>query len=115
MVRLDHFSRFSIADGITNADFPEAKPAQWLKEEQAVALKEFVMAGNGFYSVHKNSHVSLASKTYRDVQGGAYIGPPPLRPFQGRAVKTRPPTTAGVTASGTAIPRSRIARCLLSA
>jgi hypothetical protein len=81
------------AAGLENrADFPEPKPAQWLKEEQAVALKEFVMAGNGFYSLHNNSHVSLSSKTYRDVQGGAYIGHPPLRPFQVRAVGSHPIT-----------------------
>lgn len=77
-------------------EFPEAKPAQWLKEEQAVALKDFVMAGGGFYSLHNNSHVSLSSKTYRDVQGGAYIGHPPLRPFQVRAVNTSHPITKGL-------------------
>ena len=49
------------AAGLENRkDFPESKPAQWLKEEQAVALKEFVLAGNGFYSLHNNSHVSLS-------------------------------------------------------
>ena len=85
------------AAGLENrTDFPESKPAQWLKEEQAVALKEFVMAGNGFYSLHNNSHVSLSSKTYRDVQGGAYIGHPPLRPFQVRAVHSTHPITQGL-------------------
>ena len=85
------------AAGLENRkDFPEAKPAQWLKEEQAVALKEFVMAGNGFYSLHNNSHVSLSSKTYRDVQGGAYIGHPPLRPFEVRASKNAHPITQGL-------------------
>ena len=34
-------------------------------------MKEFVNAGNGFYSLHNNSHVSLSSKTYREVQGGS--------------------------------------------
>jgi len=85
------------AAGLENReDFPEAKPAQWLKEEQAVALKAFVEAGNGFYSLHNNSHVSLSSKTYRDVQGGAYIGHPPLRPFEVRASKNAHPITAGL-------------------
>src|SRR3954447_21509423 len=60
-------------------DFPEPKPQNWLREEQALALKEFVTGGNGFYSLHNNSHVSLSSKTYRDVQGGAYIGHPTLQ------------------------------------
>ena len=85
------------AAGLENrADFPESKPAQWLKEEQAAALKEFVMAGNGFYSLHNNSHVSLSSKTYRDVQGGAYIGHPPLRPFQVKSVNATHPITQGL-------------------
>lgn len=77
-------------------DFPEPKPQSWLTEEQAAALKEFVSAGNGFYSLHNNSHVSLSSKTYRDVQGGAYIGHPPLRPFQVRVVNSKHPITHGI-------------------
>ena len=78
------------------ADFPDAKPQSWLREEQAEALKEFVTAGNGFYSLHNNSHVSLSSKTYRDVMGGAYIGHPPLRPFKVRVVNSNHPITQGI-------------------
>ena len=78
------------------SDFPEPKSQEWLREEQAVALKEFVMAGNGFYSLHNNSHVSLSSKTYRDVMGGAYIGHPPLRPFKVRVVNSNHPITRGI-------------------
>jgi type 1 glutamine amidotransferase len=77
-------------------DFPKPKPRTWLTEEQAVALKDFVNEGNGFYSMHNNSHVSLSSKTYRDVQGGAYIGHPPLRPFRVRVVNENHPITRGV-------------------
>ncbi len=77
-------------------DFPEATPRNWLTEEQAIALKEFVTAGNGFYSMHNNSHVSLSSKTYRDVMGGAYIGHPPLRPFKVRIVNSHHPITEGI-------------------
>jgi type 1 glutamine amidotransferase len=85
------------AAGLQNrSDFPDPKPQQWLTEEQAQAIKEFVNAGNGFYSLHNNSHVSLSSKTYRDVQGGAYIGHPPLRPFKVRIVNTSHPITRGV-------------------
>jgi type 1 glutamine amidotransferase len=85
------------AAGLENrSDFPEPKPAQWLKEEQALAIKNFVMAGGGFYSLHNNSHVSLSSKTYRDVQGGAYIGHPPLRPFQVKVVNADHPITRGI-------------------
>ena len=83
--------------GLENrGDFPEAKPATWLTEEQAVALKEFVTAGNGFYSLHNNSHVSHSSKTYREVQGGAYIGHPALRPFKVRVVNSAHPITQDV-------------------
>jgi type 1 glutamine amidotransferase len=83
--------------GLENAaDFPAAKSETWLQEEQAAALKDFVMAGNGFYSLHNNSHVSLSSKTYRDVMGGAYIGHPTLRPFRVRVVNTTHPITQGV-------------------
>ena len=83
--------------GLENrSDFPDPKPQQWLTEEQALALKDFVSGGNGFYSLHNNSHVSLSSKTYRDVQGGAYIGHPPLRPFKLRIVNAAHPITQGV-------------------
>jgi type 1 glutamine amidotransferase len=85
------------AQGLENAkDFPEPKSQNWLKEEQAAALKDFVQAGNGFYSLHNNSHVSLSSKTYRDIQGGAYIGHPPLRPFRVRVVNSDHPITQGI-------------------
>lgn len=85
------------SSGLENSeDFPISKPAMWLKEEQAVALKDFVTAGNGFYSMHNNSHVSLASKTYRDVQGGAYAGHPTLRPFKVKVVNNSHPITQGV-------------------
>ena len=85
------------AAGLENkSDFPEPKPQNWLTEEMAVALKDFVSEGKGFYSVHNNSHVSLSSKTYRDVQGGAYIGHPPLRPFKVRVVNSSHPITQGV-------------------
>lgn len=77
-------------------DFPDGKSQNWLKEEQAVALKDFVEAGNGFYSLHNNSHVSLSSKTWRDVQGGAYIGHPTLRPFRVRVVNANHPITRGI-------------------
>lgn len=87
----------SYAAGLENkSDFAEPKPQQWLTEEQAQALKEFVNAGNGFYSLHNNSHVSLSSKVYREVQGGAYIGHPPLRPFKVRIVNSTHPITQGI-------------------
>jgi type 1 glutamine amidotransferase len=81
--------------GLEN-DFPEPKPESWITEEQGAAVKDFVSAGGGFYSLHNNSHVSLSSKNYREVMGGAYIGHPPLRPFQVRVVDKEHPITKGI-------------------
>jgi type 1 glutamine amidotransferase len=84
------------ADLENREDFPRTKPVMWINEEQAGALKEFVDGGHGFYSLHNNSHVSVSNKTYREVQGGAYIGHPPLRPFRVRVVNETHPITRGV-------------------
>jgi type 1 glutamine amidotransferase len=81
--------------GLEN-DFPEPKPESWITEEQGAAVKDFVTAGGGFYSLHNNSHVSLSSKNYREVMGGAYIGHPELRPFQVRVVNKQHPITQGI-------------------
>lgn len=77
-------------------DFPEAKPQTWITEEQGAAVKDFVNAGNGFYALHNSSHVSLSSRNYRDVMGGAYIGHPPLRPFKVRITNHDHPITSGI-------------------
>ena len=76
--------------------FPEPKPESWITEEQGAAVKEFVEAGGGFYSLHNNSHVSLSSRNYREVMGGAYVGHPALRPFQVRVVSKDHPITQGI-------------------
>ncbi|MGH9664358.1 MAG: ThuA domain-containing protein, partial [Bryobacteraceae bacterium] len=77
-------------------DFPAAKSQTWITEEQGAAIKEFVNAGNGFYALHNSSHVSLSSKNYRDVMGGAYIGHPTLRPFKVRITNHDHPITSGI-------------------
>lgn len=77
-------------------DFPKETPKNWITEEQGEAVKDFVAAGNGFYSLHNNSHVSLSSKNYREVMGGAYIGHPPQRPFKVRIVHQDHPITQGI-------------------
>jgi len=79
-----------------NSDFPAPRAEFWIKEDQAAAVKDFVNAGGGFYSLHNNSHVSVTSKTFREVQGGAYIGHPTLRPFKVRVVNSRHPITQGI-------------------
>lgn len=77
-----------------NAD---PKSQTWITEEQGNAIKQFVSSGNGFYALHNSSHISLSSKNYREVIGGAYIGHPPLRPFRVRATQNQHPITQGMT------------------
>ena len=81
----------------TPKSFPDPKPVTWITEEQGAAIKEFVTAGNGFYALHNCSHISLSSKNYREVMGGAYISHPPLRPFQVRASANKHPITDGLS------------------
>ncbi len=77
-------------------DFPAAKPVLWMTEEQGLAIKNFVSAGGGFYALHDASHISLSCKNYRDVMGGAFLGHPPLRPFEVHATQNGHPITAGM-------------------
>jgi type 1 glutamine amidotransferase len=81
----------------TPKSFPDPKPVAWIREEQGLAIKNFVTAGNGFYALHNCSHISLSSKDYREVMGGAYIGHPPQRPFQVHASANRHPITEGMS------------------
>jgi type 1 glutamine amidotransferase len=75
--------------------FPNAQ--YWITEEQGRAVKEFVEAGNGLYSMHNNAFLSRASKTYREVQGGVALSHPALRPFKVRIVNHEHPVTKGVS------------------
>ena len=86
-------------------DFPPEKSENWITEEQGEAVKDFVAAGNGFYSLHCNALVSNSSKNYRDVQGGGVLyhpnpqsatGYPALRPFKVHVVNKEHPVTQGV-------------------
>src|SRR5271166_4160216 len=85
------------ADLETPKTFPDPKPVMWITEEQGSAIKDFVTAGNGFYALHNCSHISLSCKNYREVMGGAYIGHPPLRPFQVHATENKHPITDGTS------------------
>ena len=75
---------------------PQPKSETWITEEQGATVKDFVAAGGGFYALHNSSHVSVSSKNYREVLGGAYIGHPPLRPFRVHAVNAEHPITRGI-------------------
>jgi type 1 glutamine amidotransferase len=85
------------ADLETPKSFPDPKPVMWMREEQGEAVKDFVSRGNGFYALHNCSHISLSSKAYREVMGGAYNGHPPQRPFQVRASANKHPITDGMS------------------
>jgi type 1 glutamine amidotransferase len=79
------------------ADYPNQKAVMWMTEDQGAAIKDFVNLGNGFYALHNCSHISVTSKNYREVMGGAYIGHPPLRPFRVRASENQHPITHGMS------------------
>lgn len=84
------------ADLENRKQFSTPEPKNWITEDQGAALKEFVEAGGGFYALHNSSHISLSSKNYREVMGGAYVGHPPLRPFQVRPSNSEHPITKGI-------------------
>jgi len=48
------------------------------------------------YAFHNSSHISLSSKDYREVMGGAYISHPALRPFKVSVVNKEHPITRDV-------------------
>ena len=77
-------------------DWPKEQYQGWITEEQGKAIKEFVEAGGGLYAYHNSSNVSLFSKNFRDVMGGAYLGHPALRPFKVKVVNHGHPLTQGI-------------------
>ena len=68
----------------------------WISEDQGKAVKEFVAAGNGFYSYHNNAFISRSSTNYREVQGGVGLNHPPLRRYKVQIVNKNHPVTHGV-------------------
>jgi len=83
---------------ISEPPLPEIKPSSvmWLTAEQGKAVKDFVAGGGSAFFFHNNSHVSLASEDYRDVEGAIYTGHPPIRLFRVRIVNRDHPITRGV-------------------
>ena len=77
-------------------EWPKEEYQGWITEEQGKAIKEFVQAGGGLYAYHNSSNVSLFSKNFREVMGGAYLGHPPLRPFKVKVVNHEHPITQGI-------------------
>jgi type 1 glutamine amidotransferase len=79
-----------------NRAWPKEQPEAWITEDQGKAIKDFVLAGGGLYALHNSSHISLSSKDYREVMGGAYIMHPALRPFKVSVVNKEHPITRDV-------------------
>jgi hypothetical protein len=79
-----------------NRAWPREQSEPWITEEQGRAIKDFVEAGGALYALHNSSHISLSSKDYREVMGGAYIDHPALRPFKVSVVNKEHPITRGV-------------------
>ena len=74
----------------------KSEPFMWMQPHQGKAVREFVENGGSAFFFHNNSHVSLASKDYRDVEGAIYTGHPPIRPFWVRITNHDHPITRGV-------------------
>lgn len=83
---------------VSDPPLPEIKsqPKMWITPEQGKAVKNFVMNGGGAFFYHNNSHVSLGSEDYRDVEGAIYTGHPEVRPFKVKIVNTGHPITKGI-------------------
>ena len=79
-----------------SGDWSKERSEPWITEEQGAAIKDFVQAGGALYALHNSSHISLSSKNYREVMGGAYIDHPALRPFKVSVVNKGHPITRGV-------------------
>ncbi|MGO8735601.1 MAG: ThuA domain-containing protein [Terriglobia bacterium] len=79
-----------------SAEWPKEEYQGWITEEQGKAIKEFVEAGGSLYAYHNSSNVSVFSKNFREVMGGAYLGHPPLRPFKVKVVNHEHPLTQGI-------------------
>jgi hypothetical protein len=79
-----------------SGEWPKEEYQGWITEEQGTAIKEFVAAGGGLFAYHNSSNISLFSKNFRDVMGGAYLGHPPLRPFKVKVVNPDHPLTRGI-------------------
>ncbi len=79
-----------------NQGWPKEEFQPWIREDQGRAIRDFVSAGNSLYALHNSSNISLYSKEFREVMGGAYLGHPPLRPFKVRVVNREHPITRGI-------------------
>jgi type 1 glutamine amidotransferase len=80
----------------SNRDWPKEEPERWITDDQGAAIKIFVKAGGALYALHNSSHISLSSRDYREVMGGAYITHPALRPFKVSVVNKQHPITRDV-------------------
>ncbi len=87
---------YCYSSDLENPWSPKEEYQGWINEEQGKVIKEFVQAGGGLYAYHNSSNVSVFSKDFREVMGGAYLGHPPLRPFKVKVVNPEHPLTRGI-------------------
>ncbi len=76
--------------------WPKEQAERWFTDEQGKAIKDFVEAGGALYGLHNASCLSLSSKDYREVMGGAFIVHPSLRPFKVSVMNKEHPITRDV-------------------
>src|SRR5205823_4009286 len=68
---------YEYSHGLENSrGWPKEQFEPWITEEQGTAIKDFVERASGLYAFHNSSHISLFSRNYREVMGGAYIDHP---------------------------------------
>ena len=74
----------------------EAKEVGWITEAQGKAVKEFVQRGGSAFFYHNTNYISPYNADFRDVEGGATEGHPPLRPYRVNITNRDHPITRGV-------------------
>ena len=86
----DAYVAYETRPGKRKVDFPAAKSVTWMTEEQGRRSRISSMPAAASIRCTIPATSRCACKNYRDVMGGAYIGHPPLRPFQVHATANRP-------------------------
>lgn len=81
---------------ITELPEHDQQPVSLMTEKQGCAIKNYLNHGGGILFLHNSSHISLTNADYRDIQGGAFLGHPPVRPFTVNITNKEHPITQGV-------------------
>lgn len=100
-IAVTHYGGYEQAAGTKNISIPavpqtDKKFIPWMTATQGKAIKNYVNDGGGILFLHNSSHLSLTNDDCRDVQGGAFLGHPPVRPFRVKITNHNHPITKGV-------------------